>query len=395
MRLGITLCLLMLLTTPAFTEATEEEGPEAAAEPSPPEEDEKSFWSRFKDPQDGKFDVTAGSGSASGFLPVVIPFNDPAVGGGLTMALIYFHPRETPAEGAEKKDESAPPSMTFGGGAYADNGSWAAAAGHMGIWKGGSVRYTGALLYASADLEFYGIGSDPGLNDDSISFNIEGGGTLQEIKFRLGETRLFAGTSYVFLDTDAQFQVFGGFPLEGKTDDAGLTAFLSYDSRDNVFTPNVGTYAKAHVSRFAKALGGDFNYTSDGISALHYQPVFKKRLILGFRLDYQHAGDDSPFYALPWVHLRGIPAFRYLGNYALTSEVEPRWKIDDRWSVLAFFGAGRAAREYKQLDDAEKASSYGAGFRYLLSRKLGLTAGFDLARGAGENTLLIIFGSAW
>ncbi|MCZ6650085.1 MAG: hypothetical protein O7D35_05390, partial [Acidobacteria bacterium] len=40
-------------------------------------------------------------------------------------------------------------------------------------------------------------------------------------------------------------------------------------------------------------------------------------------------------------------------------------------------------------------SVYGAGFRYLLSRKLGLTGGLDLARGADENTLLIIFGSAW
>ncbi|MCZ6745902.1 MAG: hypothetical protein O7C74_01655, partial [Acidobacteria bacterium] len=148
-------------------------------------------------------------------------------------------------------------------------------------------------------------------------------------------------------------------------------------------------------SRFADVLGGDFNYTADGITAYYYRPVFDKRLILAFRLDYQHAGDDAPFYALPWVKLRGIPAFRYLGNYALTTEFEPRWKIDDRWSVLAFAGAGRAAQEYNELDDAEKANSYGAGFRYLLSRKLGLTGGLDLARGADENTLLIIFGSAW
>jgi hypothetical protein len=233
------------------------------------------------------------------------------------------------------------------------------------------------------------------LNDNPISFNIEGGGTIQEIQFRLRKTRFFAGVNYVFIDTETVFDISGGPPEEGDTTDAGLTAFLTYDTRDNVFTPNAGLYAKFQVSRFAEALGGDFNYTADGITAYYYRPVFDKRLILAFRLDYQHAGDDAPFYALPWVKLRGIPAFRYLGNYALTTEFEPRWKIDDRWSVLAFAGAGRAAQEYNALDDAEKATSYGAGFRYLLSRKLGLTGGLDLARGADENTLLIIFGSAW
>ena len=43
----------------------------------------------------------------------------------------------------------------------------------------------------------------------------------------------------------------------------------------------------------------------------------------GLRLEYHHAGDDAPFWALPFVKLRGVPAFRYLGNYSVTGEIEP------------------------------------------------------------------------
>ena len=56
---------------------------------------------------------------------------------------------------------------------------------------------------------------------------------------------------------------------------------------------------------------------------------------------------------------------------------------------------GRAARELDELSDAERAYGYGVGFRYLLSRKLGMGAGLDVARGPEESTVYIIFGNAW
>ena len=143
------------------------------------------------------------------------------------------------------------------------------------------------------------------------------------------------------------------------------------------------------------ALGGDFDYGRLDATAHRYWPLFDDRLILGAGVEYQQSGDNSPFYALPWIRLRGIPAYRNLGNYTVTGEIEPRWKIDGRWSLLAFGGAGRAARELDRLDDAERAYSFGAGFRYLLARKLGLAAGLDVARGPEDTVTYIIFGSAW
>jgi hypothetical protein len=344
--------------------ASAHEGPdesknEARGEEERPAE-KQPFRTRFKDPTDGKFDVTAGEKGAAGFLPVLIPFNEPAIGFGLVGAVAYFHPSKAPPDGSGDQEIPAPPSTTFAGGAYSDNGTWAAVAGHMGVWK-----------------------------------DTEGAGIVQQAEVRLGKSRFFAGGRYAFSTTDTTFETDLDVDGQGATDNAGLTAFVSYDTRDTTFTPNRGTHAKLALSYFAEALGGDFNYGRFDLAGYQYWPLFEERLVLGLRSEYQHAGDDAPFYALPWVRLRGIPAFRNLGNYLVTGEIESRWKIDGRWSVLAFGGVGRAARHLDRLDDAERAYGFGTGFRYLLARKLGLAAGIDVARGPEETAAYIVFGSAW
>jgi hypothetical protein len=326
---------------------------------------------------------------------VLIPFNEPAIGIGVVGAVAYFHPRHESDAGTDEKKRFEPPSTSFGGGIYSDNGTWAVAGGHFGVWKGGRVRYLGVLAYASANFDFYGIGNDPDLSQNPVPVNIEGGGTVQEAQHRLGDSNFFAGGRYAFVAVDTTFRSGGEVRDDaGDSRNAGVTAFVNYDSRDTMFTPNRGTRGKFALSYFAEALGGDFDYARVDLAGYHYWPI-KKRLVFGGRLEYQWADDGAPFYALPWVSLRGIPAFRYLGHYVVTGEIEPRWKIDGRWSVLAFAGAGRAASSLDSLDDAERAYNYGTGFRYLLSRKLGMGAGFDVARGPEDTVVYIIFGSAW
>ena len=146
---------------------------------------------------------------------------------------------------------------------------------------------------------------------------------------------------------------------------------------------------------FSEALGGDQDYAKFTLNSRAYYPFRNERLILGVRADYAFVGGDAPFYALPFLSLRGVPAFRYLGNHTVTAEVEPRWKIDDRWSLLGFAGAGRAARDASGLEEAEGAYNYGVGFRYLLARRLGLAAGVDLAQGPEDSVIVLTFGSAW
>ena len=373
----------------------------AQPESAPPSGDDEQaaaadegFFSRFIDPYDGRLDFTAGGddGGSSGIIPLVIPGNDPTLGPNLLMAAVYFHPTDPSAEPVA----GSPPTMTFGGAGVTENESWAVAGGHSAVWNEGRLRYLGLLGTASVNLEYFGIDSSGRSDADPLDFSVEGEVFVQQAQFRVGSSNFFAGGRYTLMSTDVTFEITPEDDLAlGTTKDSGLTAFFSFDSRDNTFTPNRGTKASVGLSYFSDSLGGEFNYGKADVAAVQYWQLIDERLSLGLRTEYHYADDDAPFYSLPWVSLRGLPIFRYVGNHAITVEVEPRWTIDERWSVLGFAGIGRASAHFDDLGDAERAYNYGVGFRYLLARRLGLAAGLDLARGPEETTVYLTFGNAW
>ena len=384
---GFVLTLAPFLVVACAT-APEETEPTAEA-------DDGGFLSGFIDPSDGRFDVTAGGdgGGASGFVPVVIPANDPTLGVGLVGAIVYFHPPKVP--GDPKNPANNPPTMTGGGIAFTDKESWAVAGAHSAVWNGGRTRYMGVLGSASVNLDFYGSEGFGDLSDQPLRFNIEGEILVQQAKFRLGDSQLFAGVRYQLLTTNVTFDFIPDPFGLGSTVDAGLAALLDYDSRDNTFTPNEGMRAGFAVSYFSESLGGDFDYAKFNAASFQYWQLNEQRLTLGLRLEYAFAEEDAPFYSEPWVSLRGIPILRYLGNHVFTAEIEPRWKIDERWSVVGFAGVGGAAKDLDGLDEADRAYNIGAGFRYLLSRQLGLAGGIDVARGPEDTAIYLTFGNAW
>jgi hypothetical protein len=356
--------------------------------------DEAGFFSSFIDPFDGRFDFTAGGadGGTAGIVPLGIPGNDPTMGPNLLLAAVYFHAPDPDAEPVA----GSPPTMTFGGVGFAENESWALGGGHSAVWADGRIRYAGGLATASINLDYYGPDAGSGSDTSPLAFNIDGAVLMQQAQIRLGSSNFFLGGRYTFLATEVTFDIQQGEALSlGSSDDSGITAFLSYDTRDNTFTPNQGTRASVGVSSFTDSLGGDYTYRKFDVSGIQYWRLFDERMSLGLRAEYHYTEDDAPFYALPWVSLRGIPALRYQGSHAVTVEIEPRWKIDERWSVLGFTGIGRASSHFDELSDAVAAYNYGVGFRYLLARRLGLAAGIDIARGPEETVVYITFGNAW
>ena len=98
---------------------------------------------------------------------------------------------------------------------------------------------------------------------------------------------------------------------------------------------------------------------------------------------------------LPYLDMRGIPAFRYQGEADVLSELELRYDFVKRWSAVAFGGAGKAFDDWKQFGPSDWRLTYGGGFRYLMARKFKLRAGVDIARGAGYWSYYIVFGSSW
>ena len=121
-----------------------------------------------------------------------------------------------------------------------------------------------------------------------------------------------------------------------------------------------------------------------------------KRWVSAFRAEGMAISDGAPFYAQPFVFMRGIPMLRYQGKQTLVFETEQRFDITSRWSVLGFVGSGKAFNHSEFSDEPEVWHwSGGAGFRYLMSRLFNLRVGVDVAKGPENYAYYIVFGHSW
>jgi len=346
-------------------------------------------FDNFKDPEDGKFDTSEWLASAHGFLPVPIIITEPAVGFGLGLAAAFFHGDlvGTAGEGGRR----LPPSISFGAAAYTESDSWLASGGHFGSWKNDTIRYTGALGYVDLNLDFYVL-------DRPIGYELKGLVLMQDIKFRVKESNFFLGAKYIFFGSSSKLNLStdlpGIDPKDNESNNAGLAAVGYYDHRDNILSPVRGQEASLSVMRFDEIFGGDNDYWDLELRAESYNPV-SDAWFVNVMVDVETTDGDVPFYALPFIHLRGIPAMRYQGDTAASLETEVRWALDQRWSVLGFVGVGRTWSDIKLIGSDGAVVAGGAGFRYLLARKLGLRGGIDIARGDGDWVFYIQTGHAW
>ena len=317
---------------------------------------------------------------------------EPAFGAGIGGGVLYFHERDE-SESKRADGTKVPPSMSFGGGVATENGTWAAFLGHSGVWNEGRTRYLGAAVAADIRLDFFGVQGSNEL-DDGIGLRMQAVATLHDLRFEVLD-HLFVGGKYSIAGVDTQFDLnLPGQPIDSESTVAGLGAVVAWDDRDNTFTPDSGTRAEATVRWHDDWLGSDFQYAQLDLIAFHWAPLGSK-WVLGLRGEFHGAGDEAPFYALPFLRMRGVPAFRYLGDYTLTGEVEPRFKIDERWSVVGFIAAGAAVGSVSDFGSSDTIVAGGGGFRYLLARKLGFAAGLDVAQGPEDTTVHLVFGTYW
>ncbi len=367
-----------------------------------------AFWGRFTDPQDGKFDVSGWSEEedekAGGILPIPIIISEPALGGfGLGISLAYMQNKE-PDEAEESVEPLAeevrkkPPSVTGVAAAYTLNDSWFVAGGYSNNWMNDSLRYLGALGYAAFNLDFYGVGEDGLPSDTSIPFNIDGIVLFQDLAYRLFNSDIFLGAQYSIVSTEVTIDLSetipGISPAQLDSSDGGAGPTLLYDSRDNTFTPNRGNKAGVSAIFHSPSIGGDFTYEMYAASWLTWFQVHPK-VNLALRFEGDLAEGDTPFYALPFISLRGIPALRYQDEVVIVGEVEARYQASTRWSFIGFTGAGRVADTIGELGSATSRHTIGTGFRYYIARKFGLHSGVDVAWGPEKAYVYITVGSAW
>jgi len=349
--------------------------------------------SNFYSSDDGWLDVSGFLDQAYGFLPVVIPITEPAVGYGAAGGLTFIDKPFGKAQAGFGR-----PNITVVGGLGTENGTWGVMAGDMRHWMDDRLQTLVGVVRASVNLDFYGIGENSALKNSPRAFTLEPLAGLVRAKYRIGGSQFWAGLAYALATTEVSFETAGIIPglpdVQRVSKVGGLAPNLSYDSRGNIFTPLNGTFVEATAGFFAPALGGDDEFQRYSLTAIQYVPLHPD-VIMGVRGDATVSAGDVPFYMYPFITLRGAPVMRYQGEEVAQAEAEVRWQCWKRFSLIGFAGYGAAWNDFTRVDNKLTVVTGGTGFRYEIARAYGLHMGVDLAFGPDTTAIYVQFGSAW
>ena len=387
----LALALMLLASTPVFTDQdaeTDSSGIETTE--SIATEEEEQDKKKAKDPDRGRF------------LPIPIFITEPAIGEGLGIALAYFHRAKDVNEkdtfaspgsiGQASREQKPPPTVTAVFAAYTSNDTKAGGIGHMNTFRDDHIRFSGAVGLADVNSTFY-------ILDHPFKFNLEGLLAFQETNFRFGDSRWFWGIGLSYLDASVAYKVEppDDVPVDlFRTEfvDSGLAGAITWDTRDNTSMPNRGQLFELALWRHDEAIGGDFDYWNAKLKLLSFHPLYEK-FVLGLRLEFSAIDGQAPFFAVPWVSLRGIPALRYQGDQVAVAEIEGRYNFSSRWAMIAFTGTGSVSSDIPIIDTEQSIYSYGVGGRYKVFEAQNVWVGLDIARGPEDTNWYIQVGHAW
>lgn len=340
------------------------------------------------------------------FVPIPIIITEPAIGEGLGIGIGYFHPAKTrnvyeprTIENANtvrdvSVSKKAPPTVTGAFGAVTNNGTWAGGFGHMNSFRNDTIRYMGAAAYANIIAKFY-------VFDRPFEFNLEGLLIYQDVKFRLRQSNWFLGVGLSYMDATNAFKISPPEIVGADRDllasdfrDIGLKARAMYETRDDSLMPSTGRLIDLSVTRNDDDLGGDYNYTTSKFKLLSFHQLHQ-RFVLGLRAEYSTVSGKPPFYAVPWVTLRGIPAMRFQGEDVVVGEVEGRFNFNDNWAMIGFWGKGWTNTRLPEAETQEDITAWGLGGRYKLLKDQNVWVGLDYAFGPEDNVYYVQVGHAW
>ena len=345
------------------------------------------------DPTDGMLDLGPFLERARGFLPIPIVVTEPAVGFGGGLAAMFVRPRrEAGSEGFAR------PNLSAVGAAFTENGTRLYFGGDSSLWLDGRLKSTAGAGVGDINLDVYGLGASPEDADAPVRYTLAVRAAGGQVDWQLApQSPWWLGLRLVHAEITPKLRDDPRFPgLEDRTRStlAGPGVQLLYDSRDNVFTPTRGVYAETSLMAFDRAFGANRDFRRFSQIAMAWWPA-APRVTGALRADYQQVRGDAPFYARPYIALRGIPAMRYPGERVASVQAEARWQFHGRWSMVGFGGAGRARIDDGPAQRTKNAGAGGVGFRYEIAHRFGLHVGIDVARGPDDTAVYLQVGNAW
>ena len=324
------------------------------------------------------------------FVVVPIPMSNPTFGAGLILGGAYFYAQ------TEEQKKVQPASLTGGGVAYMENGSYAVALMQQSYWNENRWRLQAVAGYVDFSLDLTTPDSSGGTSQ--AAWGIDGGLTQIKISRRFWDSHWYGGllARYMRIDQNIDLSISEqDFELGGPLDVAGLGAVFEYDTRDNPFNASKGHYAKldAVFSR-TSGVGEDDDYAAYGANFRSYHG-FTDDLTLAWEVRACERDGNVPLWNACFISLRGFSATEYIGLRSASAQAELRWQMSPRWGLVGFGGMGYAGTSLAEAGDSQNTPSYGAGIRFMVLKSQRINIRVDFAKSENDEAMHLSVGEAF
>jgi len=180
---------------------------------------------------------------------------------------------------------------------------------------------------------------------------------------------------------------------------SGLGFLINWDSRNNIFTPEKGSYHQGSVTLYDGMFGSNFDYVSVALDSRKYFELLPSHT-LAFQAYCELKTGNPPFRRLSLLggeeRMRGYFQGRYRDKNMLVFQVEYRivpvfWRI----GLAGFLAAGDVADKLGAFDIGSFKYAGGIGLRYLWNREDKLNIRIDAAWGKDTSGFYITIKEAF
>ncbi len=331
------------------------------------------------------------------FLAVPIPRVDPALGNGLVGVAAYIFK-------LNPDDKESPPSTLGAAAMWMDGGSFGGGVGGKLYLKEDRYRISGGALYGELHYDLV-VGANSGDTEVTLPLQQEAYGGLVHAQFRISKNtyvgaRLQLGKLTTTLRTDnvpdLPDEVASQLDVDLNVNSLGPT--LAYDTRDNAFYPRTGIAFDAGINVYFSELGSDVSVTQYEANYRRYITL-RERDVFAWQAYLCAAANDPPFFLQCQVGqnslLRGYSFGVHRGDTMAAAQAEYRWQLHPRWIVAAFAGVAQVAPEFGDFDIDENLYAGGAGVRFVVAPRNGVTLRVDYAVSEDEDALYVSVGEAF
>lgn len=254
-------------------------------------------------------------------------------------------------------------------------------------FRNDSMHFTGRLSLKHWPANFFGIGNHSD-GENQIPF-IESMTDVRSAIYRRTGSAWLIGAGYRFRYGSISYPPGANETLSSEIHGSqtsyisGVTAGLTYDTRNHHFFPTQGSLMQFEYFNSFKRIGSEYKFSILKADARVYLPIGTSQTV-AIQGVLAHSRGDVPFRTLPSVGnvLRGYSTVRYIDQNLIAARLEYRfvpvtWKIG--FSIFA--GISDVFNRPADLSLRQTKYSVGAGFRFVFSKDEKINIRYDYSSG--------------